>query len=131
MPRIFDHVDLRVRNLREAARFYSALLPELGFRQRVDIEGWLQFENAAAEPGEFFGITEFASHQPNQCRIAFWAESIERVNQLAAFIAAIGGKNIEGPGFEADDYYAVYFEDPSGNFLEVCHRSRGFAGNLA
>ena len=123
MVRVFDHVDLRVRNLDAAGAFYLALLPALGFAARVDIEGWLQFEAQGPQATEFFGVVEDKDHQPNRNRIAFWAGSRERVDQLAAMLARIGAMNIEGPGFESDSYYAVYFDDPSGNPLEICHRS--------
>ena len=34
-----------------------------------------------------------------------------------------GGRNIEGPGYdEGPGYYAVFFEDPCRNRLEICHR---------
>ncbi len=126
MTRIFDHVDLRVRSLPEAAPFYLALLPELGFAKRVEIEGWLQFECAGDRASEFFGVTEDPAHRPNASRIAFWAESPERVDELATFVRSIGARSLEGPDHEAPDYYAVYFEDPSGNRLEICHRGRSF-----
>ncbi len=128
MPRIFDHVDLRVRSLKEAAPFYCAFLTELGFTQRVEIEGWLQFERAGEQASEFFGVTEDAAHVANASRIGFWAESNQRVDQMTSHLAAMGAQNIEGPGFESETYYAVYFDDPSGNRLEVCHRSRSFSG---
>jgi len=126
MPRIFDHVDLRVVSLASAAPFYRAILPVLGFSERVEIEGWLQFEAVGEGPSEFFGVTEDSPHKPNANRIAFWAESIARVDELSRLLPAVGGLNIEGPAYESDDYYAVYFNDPSGNRLEVCHRGRRF-----
>ena len=126
MPRIFDHVDLRVRSLKEAAPFYCAFLAEIGFTQRVEIEGWLQFERAGDEASEFFGVTEDPAHVANASRIAFWAESTERVDKISSRLAAMGARSIEGPDFEAESYYAVYFEDPSGNRLEICHRHRSF-----
>lgn len=126
MPRLFDHIDLRVRDLRTEGEFYRRLLPLLGFTVRVDIEGWIQFEAPGATPAEFFGVTADPKHQPNRSRIAFWADSIERVNELAAAVRALGAQNIEGPDFESASYYAVYFDDPSGNALEICHRSQRF-----
>ena len=30
--------------------------------------------------------------------------------------------NVEGPAYEDARYYAVFFEDPSGNHLEICYR---------
>ena len=39
MPRRYDHIDLRVRSLSEARRFYEVLLPALGFTRDTTIEG--------------------------------------------------------------------------------------------
>lgn len=126
MPRLFDHVDLRVRDLTVAGPFYRQFLPLLGFTVRVDIEGWIQFEAPGPDAAEFFGVTEDKAHQPNRSRIAFWAGSNQRVDELASALRPLGAQNIEGPDFEAPTYYAVYFDDPSGNPLEICHRSRRF-----
>lgn len=125
MPRIFDHVDLRVRDLNVAGPFYRQLLPLLGFTVRMDVEDWIQFAAAGTTATEFFGVTEDKTHQPNRSRVAFWAESIERVNELAEELEKVGAQNIEGPGFESSGYYAVFFDDPSGNALEICFRSEG------
>jgi hypothetical protein len=39
-------------------------------------------------------------------------------------LTKIGARNIEGPSQEGSEgYYAVFFEDPAGNRLEVCYRS--------
>ena len=60
----------------------------------------------------------------NETRIAFWAESREEVDRIAEIARAAGAKNIEGPElYEEPGYYAVFFEDPDGNKLEVCHRA--------
>gem|GEM_PF-6587885 len=42
--RRFDHIDLRVPDLKKATPFYETLLPALGFTRRVEIDGWLQSE---------------------------------------------------------------------------------------
>lgn len=122
MPRRFDHIDLRVSSLAKVQSFYETLLPALGFTRDARIEGWLQYEGPDAPVTEFFGVTESARHQPNENRIAFWAESPAEVDRLAAIAITAGAINIEGPGFEAPHYYAVFFEDPCGNRLEICHR---------
>jgi catechol 2,3-dioxygenase-like lactoylglutathione lyase family enzyme len=122
MPRRFDHVDLRVSSLAKVQPFYEALLPALGFTRDAKIEDWLQFEAPEGPVTEFFGVTESTQHQANENRIAFWAESPGEVDQLAAIAITAGAINIEGPGFEAPHYYAVFFEDPCGNRLEICHR---------
>jgi catechol 2,3-dioxygenase-like lactoylglutathione lyase family enzyme len=129
MPRIFDHVDLRVHDLQVVGAFYRRLLPLLGFMVRVDIDGWIQFEAPGPAAAEFFGVTEDKNHRPNRSRIAFWAESTDEVDALAAKLREFGALNLEGPGFESPSYYAVYCDDPSGNPLEVCHRTQRFAAS--
>ena len=125
MPRRFDHIDLRVRSLAEARPFYEVLLPALGFTHDATIEGWFQYEAAASDgTPEFFGMTESPRHVPNECRIAFWAESMQEVDRLAAIAVQAGARNVEGPLYEEPHYYAVFFEDPSGNRLEICYRER-------
>ncbi len=71
----------------------------------------------------YFAVTESRTHQPNETPIAFWAASHSEVDRLARIVRLAGGRNIEGPGFEADHYYAVFFEDPSGNRFEICFRT--------
>ena len=125
MPRHFDHVDLRVRSLAEARSFYETLLPALGFTRDVGIEGWLQYEAEGPDGAtEFVGVTESPQHVANECRIAFRAESIRDVERLAAIVVQAGARHVEGPLYEEASYYAVFFEDPSGNRLEICCRER-------
>ena len=124
MPRILDHVDLRVRDLRACRDFYHGLLPLVGFTLRMEIPGWIQFEGAGSGVTEFFGVTEDPGHRPNKGRIAFWAESKDRLDRIARELPGLGAAEIEGPDWESATYYAIYFSDPSGNPLEICHRTR-------
>ena len=126
MPRRFDHIDLRVRRLADVRRFYEQLLPALGFTREVAVTGWLTYETEGGNgPSEFFGVTESASHVANESRIAFRAGSIEDVDRLADIAVRAGARHVEGPMFyDNDSYYAVFFEDPSGNRLEICCRER-------
>ena len=125
MRRRYDHIDLRVRNLSEARPFYEMLLPALGFTREAKIEGWLQFEAAGPDGAtEFFGVTESPQHVANECRIAFWADSISEVDSLAEIAVSAGARNVEGPMmYEAPHFHAVLFEDPCGNRFEVCYRT--------
>jgi catechol 2,3-dioxygenase-like lactoylglutathione lyase family enzyme len=123
--RLFDHIDLRVKNRQAAQRFYEKILPAIGFRIDKSGEEWGLFEAEGGKAVDFFGFTEEADHQPNGNRIAFWAPSREAVDKVAEAVRAAGGKNLEGPEVCVDyspGYYAVFFEDPDGNKLEVCHR---------
>src|SRR5215813_9794153 len=124
MRRRYDHIDLRVPRLGDVASFYEALLPALGFARDVRVEGWLQFEAADADITEFFGVTESPGHIANENRIAFWADNAAEVDRLAEVARRAGAHNIEGPMQYEHGYYAVFFEDPCGNRLEVCYRTK-------
>jgi hypothetical protein len=82
----------------------------------------------AGQPGQFFAITEDKNHTPNRNCIAFFVESRERVDQIADIAREAGTRNIEGP-CECPEYnatyYAVFFEDPSGNRLEAVNWKLG------
>ena len=123
MKRRYDHIDLRVGSLAKVRPFYEVLLPALGFTRDARIEGWFQFESADGTVTDFFGVAESAGHVPNENRIAFWAASVAEVDRLADVIVRAGALNVEGPAYETPTYYAVFFEDPCGNRLEVCHRT--------
>ncbi len=124
--RFFDHIDLRVKDKKRAAQFYSQVLPAIGFtRERAEQE-WTTFYAEGADKLPFFGFTEDPNHQPNGTRISFWADTREEVDRVAEVVRRAGGKVLEGPELCRDytpDYYAFFFEDPDGNKLEICCRS--------
>lgn len=123
--RLFDHIDLRVTNRATAQKFYAQVLPAIGFRIDKSGDEWGAFQAEGGKAVDFFGFTEEADHKPNGTRIAFWAGSREAVNKVAEVVRKAGGQNIEGPELCVDyspGYYAVFFEDPDGNKLEVCFR---------
>ena len=123
--RRFDHIDLRVKDVAAAKPFYAQLLPALGFAVEKSSDEWCLWQAAGPGPVEFFGFTEERKHQPNDNRIAFWAESRAEVDRLAEVVRQAGGLNLEGPALWREyspGYYAVFFEDPSGNKLEICCR---------
>jgi catechol 2,3-dioxygenase-like lactoylglutathione lyase family enzyme len=123
--RLFDHIDLRVKNREAAQHFYAQILPAIGFRIDKSGDKWGLFEAEGNVAVDFFGFTEEPDHRPNGNRTAFWAPSRAAVDQVAEVVCEAGGKNIEGPELcleYSPGYYAVFFEDPDGNKLEVCYR---------
>ncbi len=122
----FSHIDLRVVDIDAAAEFYGRLLPALGFTLRFEGPVWKVFVTEAELPAAaFFSIVEDRSHQPNANRIAFWRESSDEVDRIGEVLNEMGAKIESGPGKVPEymgEYYAVFFEDPSGNLLEVVHR---------
>jgi catechol 2,3-dioxygenase-like lactoylglutathione lyase family enzyme len=123
--RYFDHIDLRVRDMERARKFYVPVLAALGFTVDQSSKTWVTYAapGTGGRPTEFFGFTRDPNHVPNGTRVAFWAETRDEVNRVAEVARAAGAKNIEGPELCAEyepNYYAVFFEDPEGNKLEVC-----------
>jgi catechol 2,3-dioxygenase-like lactoylglutathione lyase family enzyme len=120
----FQHVDIRVTDLEAARAFYSKLMPALDF----PVAGGTVFTCYSAEgatpQAPWFGFVEDRTHRPNTNRIAFRAESREEVDRLAEVVREAGGRVSSGPRAcpeYTESYYAVFFEDPSGNCLEICH----------
>ncbi len=108
-----------------AKNFYGQLLPELGFTIYSSTGEWCIWQAPGTGPVEFFALDESPKHQPNDNRIAFWAASRAEVDRLAEVVRQAGGLNLEGPALWREyspGYYAVFFEDPSGNKLEICSR---------
>ena len=126
--RYLDHIDLRVKNFDRARAFYSKLLPALGFsRDRSDQECGTFYAVGEDRAAAFFAFDEDPEHQPNASRIAFWADSRAEVDKIGSLVREIGGRNLEGPELCTEyspGYYAVFFEDPDGNKLEVCFREQ-------
>lgn len=122
---MFDHIDLRVPDLAAVTPFYQKVLPALGFTRQVEVDGWLQYEDEMEIAGGFFGVTGSPDHVPNGNRIAFRADSVEAVEQLAEVVVEAGALNVEGPMPYDEGYHAVFFEDPAGNRFEICYRVEG------
>jgi len=124
--RCLDHIDLRVKDMEAARKFYGKFLPQLGFVHESPGEDFYAFyAGGSGRPSEFFALTEDKNHRSNGTRIAFWADTREEVDRLTELVREAGGKTLEGPEICADyspGYYAFFFEDPDGNKLEICCR---------
>ncbi len=119
---LIDHIDLRVPSLEEAGVFYRALLPVLGFTVEMPVDDWLQFCAPGEGATEFFGMTTAEDFRPNETRIAFRAGTRDEVYALRPLLERIGARVIEGPEHYEPGYHAIFWEDPFGNRLELCHR---------
>lgn len=126
MKNPFQHIDLRVNDHERAWQFYSKILPPIGFETGHKGATFSGYDADGTPPSQaWFGFTVDTDHRPNANRIAFWAESRERVDAIAEVLREAGARNISGPRAcpeYTSTYYAVFFEDPFGNCLEVCHR---------
>lgn len=124
--RLFDHLDLRVSDLKAAEAFYDVILPVLGFPVKGRTAHCVYYEARSTHPKpEFVALIEERSYIANSSRIAFWSDAVAGVDGVGKLLAQAGAKNVEGPMFcpeYSPTYYAVFFEDPTGNRLEVACR---------
>lgn len=120
--RVLSHVDLRVRNRAAAIAYYDRLLGELGIRGSYRDE-WCEYTyEGAAESPDWFAFTEDPDGAAGQTRVSFAAPSRAEIDRIAALLDSMGSRAIEGPEFAyGPRYYAVFFEDPDGNKLEICY----------
>ena len=124
MRGVLSHVDVRVRDRARATAFYDAILEPLGLVKSESSE-WTTYAPPVAEgeadEGFWFGFTVDDAMRPGLTRVAFAAESCERVDDVTQVAMQTGAANIEGPDYDyGPEYYAVFFDDPDGNRLEVC-----------
>ena len=133
--RCFDHIDLRVKDMETAKKFYRKFLPQLGFVHEKPGRSFHTFFSAmGGKPSEFFALSPDKNHKANRTRIAFWADTRQEVDELAKLVREASGKKLEGPEIckeYSPGYYAFFFEDPDGNKLEICCREKPvFADSL-
>ncbi len=121
-----SRVDLRVCDREKAKAFYTLLLGALGHGGTAESEEWPSFWQQHSGAGDWFAFAEDTNMEPGTARVALRADSREDVDRAAALLHQIGAKNIQGPEEACTPrYYAVFFTDPDGNKLEVCHVTRG------
>jgi len=123
---IFDHIDLRVIDVTAVRPFYDIFLKAFGFRGQRQANGDVVYYRVSERRvKEAIAIIESVGHVPNEARLAFHADSTEDVDRIAGLARGAGARDFEAPQWcpeIADRYYAAFFEDPSGNRLEVVYR---------
>ena len=113
--RLFDHVHLRVADLKVSTRFYRAVFAALGRSEAV------------TEDERHFGADELwidSSPGPiSKVHIAFQARDHEEVARFHAAATAAGGTDNGAPGERAyhPGYYAAFVLDPDGNNVEAVY----------
>jgi len=123
---LFDHVDMRVRDLARVRRLYDALLGAMGYTQvNADEEsaGYHRPDETGAEP--FLWLVADGEHRPSHTRIALAAQTRDEVDRLAETAREAGAQAFEAPQLVLEygpEYYATFFEDAEGNKLEICCR---------
>lgn len=123
------YVTVGADDLQRAKRFYTALLPALGYQLSEGPEG-LSFALPVA-PGQSIILPDFyvkptfdgrAASAGNGSMVAFEARAQQQVRDLHAAALAAGGTDEGQPGFRAaygPQFYVGYLRDPQGNKIAL------------
>jgi catechol 2,3-dioxygenase-like lactoylglutathione lyase family enzyme len=117
---MIGYVTLGTNDLDRAARFYDALLGELGARRMMQTERFVMWFVAPDKPalGVFKPYDGKAATIGNGDMVALVVDSPARVDALYRKALELGGTDEGPPGPRAlPGFYAGYFRDLDGNKL--------------
>ena len=118
---MIGYVTLGTNDLERAAKFYDALLAELGAKRIMEYDRGIAWGTSPAAPG--LGVTKpydgKAATVGNGVMVALVVDSQEKVDRIYQRALELGATD-EGPaGPRGEGFYAGYFRDPDGNKLNV------------
>jgi catechol 2,3-dioxygenase-like lactoylglutathione lyase family enzyme len=120
---MYDHIGLKVKDMKSSARFYAAALAPLGFVPGSSGEGYAGFgpkDAPALWLHAFEGKTGPGAH------VAFRAKDRAAVDAFHAAGIKAGGKDNGKPGLRpgyGPKYYGAFLIDFDGNNVEaVCNK---------
>jgi predicted lactoylglutathione lyase len=118
---MIGYVTLGTNDLPRAAKFYDALLAEIGAKRIMEFDTFIAWGASMDTPG--LGLTKpydgNAATVGNGVMVALAMKDPATVDRVYAKAIALGAKD-EGPaGPRGDNFYAGYFRDPDGNKLNA------------
>src|SRR5580700_10309767 len=118
---MFDHIMLKVKDLKASKRFYTAALAPLGFQVEYEGTGIVGFGPKGAP------ALALAEGEPNgPVHVGVVAKTRDSVKDFYAAALRAGGKGNGKPGLRPEyhaNYYGGFVKDPDGNNIEaVCHQ---------
>jgi predicted lactoylglutathione lyase len=118
---MIGYATLGTNDIARAARFYDALLGELGAKRAMENDRLILWATGPGQP--MLSVIKPYDGKPatvgNGVMIAILATSKEQVNALHKKALALGGKDEGAPGPRGDGFYAGYFRDLDGNKLNA------------
>ena len=116
---MIGYVTLGTNDLPRAAKFYDALLAEIGAKRMMEDERFIAWGGAADAAG--LGITKpfdgKAASIGNGVMVALAAKNPQQVDALYKKAIELGASDEGPPGLRGGTFYAAYFRDLDGNKL--------------
>jgi predicted lactoylglutathione lyase len=118
---MIGYVTLGTNDIARAARFYDALLAELGAKRTMEAESFIAWGTAADAP--MVSVIKPFDGKPatvgNGVMVALAAGSKAQVDAVHRKALELGGQDEGAPGPRGDGFYAGYFRDLDGNKLNA------------
>ncbi|MBN1239031.1 MAG: VOC family protein [Gammaproteobacteria bacterium] len=118
---MIGYVTIGTNDLERAAKFYDALLGELGAKRFMEMDRLIAWSSGDGSPG--IGVCKpYDGKQAcvgNGSMVALAVGSPEKVQQLYEKALELGGTDEGAPGLRFGTFYAAYFRDPDGNKLNA------------
>jgi predicted lactoylglutathione lyase len=116
---MIGYVTLGTNDLPRAAKFYDALLGEMGAKRMMENDSFIAWTTAPNSPGvcttkPFDGK---AATVGNGVMVALSARNPAQVDALYKKAMELGATDEGPPGLRGGTFYAAYFRDPDGNKL--------------
>ncbi len=118
---MIGYVTLGTNDLSRAAKFYDALLAEIGATRFMENEQFIAWSASPTQAG--LGLTKpFDGNKAtvgNGVMVALAVDSTAKVDRVHAKALELGATDEGAVGPRGDNFYAGYFRDPDGNKLNV------------
>lgn len=118
---MIGYVTLGTNDIERAARFYDALLGELGASRFMEMETFIAWSTAPGAPA--VSVIKPFDGKPatvgNGVMVALAMDSQEKVDALHKKAMELGAQDEGAPGPRGPGFYAGYFRDPDGNKLNA------------
>jgi len=118
---MIGYTTLGTNDIARAARFYDALLAELGAKRAMEMESFIAW--SAAPEGAMLAVIKPYDKKPatvgNGVMVALATSSKAQVDKIHRKALELGGKDEGAPGPRGDGFYAGYFRDLDGNKLNA------------
>lgn len=119
---IFNHVQIKVKNLKVSRKFYDCVMKTLGYSVVLDVNNCVI--GYGLNVHDMFEIRQLDNKSPlsKSVHIAFNAACKEDVDAFYKKALEMGGQCNGQPGFRsqsAKGYYAAFVMDPDGHNIEA------------
>jgi predicted lactoylglutathione lyase len=118
---MIGYVTLGTNDMDRAAKFYDALLAEVGAKRFMETDRFIMWSASPTTPA--LSVTKphdgKAATVGNGTMVALIVKTPTQVDAVHAKAMSLGGKDEGAPGPRGSQFYAGYFRDLDGNKLNV------------